>query len=69
MNTQQSNEVEETKEAKLARLEAEGFIVRDCPGCRYWYEDPTASPFAPYHNASDMCRSGKRNHCSCDACF
>lgn len=23
----------------------------------------------PFHDASARCESGKRNHCSCDACF
>lgn len=23
----------------------------------------------PSHNASSMCESGKRNHCTCDRCF
>lgn len=27
------------------------------------------SRFAPSHNASSGCRSGGRNHCTCDACF
>lgn len=59
----------ETKEQKIARLEAAGIIVQDCSGCRYWYEHPTASPMAPSHNASSRCRSGQRNHCTCDTCF
>lgn len=59
----------ETKEQKLARLEAAGTIVRDCPGCRYWYEHPQADPFAPGHKASPRCESGQHDHCTCDTCF
>lgn len=59
----------ETKEQKIARLEAAGIIVPTCPGCRYWYEHPTADPFAPSHRASNSCRSGQRPHCTCDSCF
>lgn len=25
--------------------------------------------FGPPHRATAYCRSGKRNHCSCDSCF
>lgn len=25
--------------------------------------------FAPRHQASSRCESGKRNHCTCDTCF
>ena len=25
--------------------------------------------FAPPHDPSSMCASGRRNHCSCDGCF
>lgn len=25
--------------------------------------------FHPPHNARPHCQSGKRNHCTCDACF
>jgi len=27
------------------------------------------SRFMPSHNASTRCRSGRRNHCTCDTCF
>jgi hypothetical protein len=29
----------------------------------------TPTAFAPRHDASPRCESGKRNHCSCDICF
>lgn len=36
----------------------------DCEQCR------RNSVFGgPGHNASSMCRSGKRNHCTCDTCW
>lgn len=59
----------ETKEQKIARLEAAGMIDPNCRGCREWYEHPTASPFAPSHQASSNCESGQRPHCTCDTCF
>lgn len=61
--------ITETKEQKLARLEKAGIIVRDCAGCKPWYEHPTADPFVPRHKASPRCASGKRDHCTCDTCF
>ena len=37
---------------------------RECPSCRVY------SIFGgPSHNPSPMCRSGKRPHCTCDACW
>jgi hypothetical protein len=60
----------ETKEQRLARLESAGVIDRECAGCSEWYELPVnAFPFAPSHKASKFCESGKRPHCTCDACF
>jgi hypothetical protein len=35
--------------------------VDGCPTC--------ALPGAPAHQASELCRSGRRDHCSCDTCF
>ncbi len=60
---------EETKEQRLARLEAQGIIFKDCPYCREWYEHPTGNPAAPRHQASASCESGKRPHCTCDTCW
>jgi hypothetical protein len=37
------------------------------PGCSYCDGEKTS--FHPSHDASSRCESGKRNHCSCDACF
>lgn len=59
----------ETREEKIARLEAMGSIDPNCPSCREFYEHPTLSPFAPSHKANPHCRSGGRNHCTCDGCF
>lgn len=32
-------------------------------------EREAGNSFHPPHDASPRCRSGKRNHCSCDTCF
>lgn len=40
------------------------------PGCDYCDRmKSTGSTFYPRHFASPLCYSGKRNHCTCDACF
>lgn len=39
-------------------------------GCAYCdREIARGNTFYPPHNASSSCRSGGRNHCSCDTCF
>jgi hypothetical protein len=44
-------------------------VSRD-PGCAYCKELlAEGTDFAPPHEASQRCQSGKRNHCSCDTCF
>lgn len=60
---------EESREQRIARLEAAGIIFPDCSGCRVWYEGAQAYPMAPSHEASAYCESGKRPHCTCDSCF
>jgi hypothetical protein len=59
----------ETRDQKRARLEAMGVLVPDCPGCEEFYAHPDFNPFAPRHRNSSYCESGKRPHCTCDACF
>jgi hypothetical protein len=60
----------ETRAERIARLEALGSIDPDCRACRDWfYPHPTLDPFAPRHRAGAGCRSGHRNHCTCDTCF
>lgn len=59
----------ESREQRLARLEAAGIVVASCPGCAEFYAHPKADPFTPRHNASSRCKSGKKNHCTCEACF
>ena len=61
--------ITEPREQRLRRLERLGVIHPDCPGCREWYEHPTADPMAPRHTPSARCESGKRPHCTCDRCF
>lgn len=60
----------ETEQERNARLERLGVMDPNCPSCKPFYE--AASPLdvmMPRHKASDRCESGKRPHCSCDACF
>lgn len=59
----------ETRDEKIARLEADGRLDPNCPGCASAYAHPTVSPFAPHHEASDRCESGKRSHCTCPVCW
>lgn len=39
--------------------------VAACPSC----ERNAREGFGPPHEASATCKSGGRNHCTCDACF
>lgn len=59
-----------TKAEKIDWMEKNGFLDPNCKGCkeRYDAKDPS-SVFAPSHKASPSCESGKRPHCTCDACF
>ena len=58
-----------TRDERIERMEAEGRLHPACPGCQVFYQHPTLSPFAPAHKALSSCRSGGRNHCTCDGCF
>ena len=55
----------------ILSLEREGFLVMDCAECRafFYTADDPRTVFAPRHQASVRCASGKRPHCSCDSCF
>lgn len=44
-----------------------GLFALDCGYCER--QRDKQETFFPSHWASDRCESGKRNHCSCDACF
>lgn len=59
----------ETRTERIERLEALNVIVPDCSYCQEYYNHPKLSPFMPSHYASPRCRSGSRNHCTCDTCF
>lgn len=51
---------------------ASGVIDPDCDICKREFGtevDPRPGAFAPAHEASSSCRSGRRNHCTCDTCF
>lgn len=51
-------------------LEAIGALVPGCPGCQERYDAPDPlMVMAPSHKPSSSCKSGKRPHCTCDACF
>lgn len=59
------------REALIAKLEASGFLDPACGECQahlYPAEDPRRV-FYPNHRALSSCQSGKRPHCTCDACF
>lgn len=64
---------DETIFERIARLEREGRLDPNCRGCaehyRHYHAGKTEPPFAPPHKASETCRSGKHNHCTCDSCF
>lgn len=51
------------------RLTLTGFRapIGECPTCDRARE--TGERFMPRHTASARCRSGQRNHCTCDTCF
>lgn len=58
------------KDQQIAHLEQIGHLVRDCPGCQEIYRHP--NPFeanVPRHKANLYCKSGQRNHCTCDTCW
>lgn len=59
----------ETRAERLKRWQERGSYDPDCGYCESIPAHPTLSPFQPSHKASGRCRSGGRNHCSCDACF
>lgn len=59
----------ETREERLLRWEKSGSYDPDCGACEKVRNHPTLSPFAPGHRSNSFCRSGKRNHCTCDSCF
>lgn len=64
-------EAERIAKSALDRITAEAKLRfgnnQAHPDCEYCL---TVSVFGgPDHKASSMCRSGKRNHCTCSACF
>lgn len=61
--------IPETREEKIARLEASGELDPECLGCKEFYAHPDVSPFAPRHKAKTGCESGGEPHCTCDSCF
>lgn len=59
----------ETRQERLKRWEEMGAYDSSCAQCATIPDHPTLSPFQPSHKASSRCRSGGRNHCTCDTCF
>lgn len=64
----------ETPREILTRWEHEGMCSPMCPECKVFYEAVSVGkkPYdiiAPRHVPSEMCCSGSKPHCSCDACF
>lgn len=74
METELTKEMKEMIEKAIKDLEKEGKLDPNCKGCEEFYEQMRKGKqfwtiFAPRHKASESCRSGKRNHCTCDTCF
>ena len=77
------NEAEELavrRDQKIRDMEAMGALDPTCSLClrefypfyrETWLPDGSkgSGPFAPAHRAMRSCRSGGRNHCTCDTCF
>lgn len=62
----------EERAVMIARWEMAGDLDPNCVMCqREFYADERLpiDVFAPRHKANQWCRSGKRNHCTCDGCF
>jgi hypothetical protein len=59
----------ETRAERIARLANLGVLDPACPQCAEMLRHPTLNAFMPRHRASSHCRSGRRNHCTCDGCF
>lgn len=59
----------------IKELEILGFIDPNCQGCtNIFYPQlregkKITEIFAPRHEASPRCKSGKNPHCTCDTCF
>lgn len=60
---------EETREQAIKRLEEAGVIFPDCKECEVFYGESGPYAFAPRHKAMSSCKSGKRDHCTCETCF
>jgi hypothetical protein len=59
----------ETREERLTRWQEIGSYDPECPMCATIPAHPTLDPFQPSHAPNPRCRSGRRPHCTCDACF
>lgn len=58
---------------KIKWLEGRGFVDPDCDYCKKTFyphlRETGEMRFAPTHKAMSGCRSGGRDHCTCDGCF
>lgn len=68
--------MEPLTEEYIKRLENVGFLDPDCDTCKKVYYPIIRTNYIlgkslrfPGHVASKGCESGKRPHCTCDACF
>lgn len=61
---------EKERKRVLKLMIERGSIKEGCKECKDFFEseDPR-DVFAPRHTAMPSCKSGKRDHCTCDTCF
>jgi hypothetical protein len=64
----------ETSAEAMARWEKDEHCKRGCAECQPYYDAVSQGKmpwevFMPRHRGSDLCKSGKRPHCSCGECF
>ena len=57
----------------IKRLESSGAIHPDCDYCQKnlypALRETGELPAGPRHTANNLCKSGRRPHCTCDGCF
>jgi len=59
----------------IKALEMKGLVEPDCAMCNEVFYPKLKEGvkmmdiFAPRHKASENCKSGKHDHCTCDTCF
>ena len=63
-NWKTTNPADETLGSRKQHKPRHELPPGECVAC-----DADRGQMHPSHDASPNCESGKRNHCSCDACF